>query len=315
MATTRTSGTRTVAIVLILISLPMVLAAVEALSYYRHNRNTGTIVSSGRQREYIVHVPKTYDPAKPTPLVISMHGAGLWPAVQRDMTQWNTVADAHGIIVVYPLGLGLVPVWQMRGGEPWQISSHEPGLPRDARFIADLIDTLAATHNIDPRRIYADGLSNGAGMAFVLSCTLADRIAAVGLVSSALLLPFDSCASDHAVPMIAFHGTHDPVAPYDGGTSWVAPVTLPAVPSFADAWSRRNRCAPNPVEAAVAADVSRRAYHDCANGADVVLYTVKGGGHTWPGGGPMPEWFVGPNTHSVSATNEIWAFFRDHPLR
>jgi polyhydroxybutyrate depolymerase len=314
MAATLTRGRHTITIVLILISLPMVLAGVEAVSYYRHNRNNGSLVSSGWERAYIVHIPKSYDPAKPSPLVISMHGAGLWPAVQRDMTQWNAVADAHGIIVAYPLGLGLVPVWQMRGGEPWQMSS-EPGLPRDARFISDLIDRLAATYNIDSTRIYADGLSNGAGMAFVLSCTLADRIAAVGMVSSALLLPFDSCANDLPVPMIAFHGTHDPVAPYDGGTSWVAPVTLASVSSFVAAWSRRNRCAPNPAESTIAADVSRRSYHGCANDADVVLYTIKGGGHTWPGGGKMPEWFVGPNTHSVSATKEIWAFFRDHPLR
>ena len=71
---------------------------------------------------------------------------------------------------------------------------REPGQPRDVRFIADLIDTLRATYNIDPTRIYADGLSNGAGMAFVLSCALSDRIAAVGMVSSALLIPFESCA-------------------------------------------------------------------------------------------------------------------------
>ena len=300
-------GTHTIAAVLILISLPMVVAGVQAVSYYRNNRNNGSIASSSWEREYIVHVPRSYDPAKPAPLVISMHGAGLWPAVQRDMTQWNTVADTHGIIVAYPLGFGIVPAWQMR--------SDEPGLPRDARFIADLIDTLVSTYNIDSTRIYADGLSNGAGMAFVLSCALADRIAAVGMVSSALLLPFDSCANDHPVPMIAFHGTHDPVAPYDGGTSWVAPGTFSSVPSFVASWARRNRCAPAPVDSAVAADVTRRAYGNCAEDADVVLYTATGAGHTWPGGGEMPEWFVGPNTQSVSATNELWAFFRDHPRR
>ena len=307
MATTIGRGRSTLVTALVLISVPVWLAVVEAVSFYRYHRNNGSIVSSGHQREYLLYVPKSYDPAKPAPLVISMHGATLWPTVQRDMTRWNTVADDHGVIVAYPMGLGILPVWQM--------GRRAPGLPRDARFIADLIDTLAATHNIDPTRVFADGLSTGAGMAFVLSCTLADRIAAVGMVSSALLLPFESCANDHPVPMIAFHGTHDPVAPYDGGTSWVAPGTFPTVPSFAAAWSRRNRCAPNPVESAIAADVSRRSYHSCAEDADVVLYTIKGGGHTWPGGGRMPEWFVGPNPHNVSATNEMWAFFRDHPLR
>ncbi len=300
-------GSRTIVMVLILISLPMLLAVVEAVSYFRDNRNTGSIVSSGQEREYILYVPKSYDPAKPAPLVISMHGGSVWPAVQRDMSRWNTVADNHGVIVAYPMGRGIFPAWQMR--------IREPGQPRDVRFIADLIDTIAAAYAIDPTRIYADGLSNGAGMAFVLSCALSDRIAAVGMVSSALLIPFESCANDHPVPMIAFHGTHDPVAPYDGGTSWVAPGTFPSVSSFVDAWGRRNRCAPNPVESEVAADVSRRSYHSCAEQSDVVLYTIKGGGHTWPGGGLLPEWFAGPTSHSVNATEEIWAFFRDHPLR
>lgn len=307
MATTMARGSRTIVMVLILISLPMLLAAVEAVAYFRDNRNNGSLVSSGQEREYILYVPKSYDPATPAPLVISMHGGSVWPAVQRDMSRWNTIADAHGVIVAYPMGRGVFPAWQMR--------IREPGQPRDVRFIADLIDTIAAAYPIDPKRIYADGLSNGAGMAFVLSCALADRIAAVGMVSSALLIPFESCANDHPVPLIAFHGTHDPVAPYDGGTSWVAPNTFPSVSSFVDAWSRRNRCAPNPVESEVAADVSRRSYHSCAEQSDVVLYTIKGGGHTWPGGGPMPEWFAGPTSHSVNATEEMWAFFRDHPLR
>ena len=60
-----------------------------------------------------------------------------------------------------------------------------PGLGEDVRFISDLIDHLQAKYNIDPSRIYANGLSNGGGMSFVLSCTLSDRIAAVGMVGAA----------------------------------------------------------------------------------------------------------------------------------
>ncbi len=98
-------------------------------------------MSSGQEREYILYVPKSYDPAKPAPLVISMHGGSVWPAVQRDMSRWNTVADNHGVIVAYPMGRGIFPAWQMR--------IREPGQPRDVRFIADLIDTIAAAYNID----------------------------------------------------------------------------------------------------------------------------------------------------------------------
>ena len=64
----------------------------------------------------------------------------------------------------------------------------------------------------------------------------------------------------------------------------------------------------------VATDVSRRAYTGCANNADVVLYTIKGGGHTWPGGGTLLDWFVGTTSRNIDASRVEWAFFREHPL-
>jgi polyhydroxybutyrate depolymerase len=178
-----------------------------------------------------------------------------------------------------------------------------------------LIDTLTAAYNLDPSRIYADGLSNGGGMAFVLSCTLSDRIAAIGMVASAQFLPWSWCTDQRAVPMMAFHGTADRLTPYRGGQSWVArDVTFPDIPTWVAHWARRNRCAPTPVDSEVAPDVIRRSYAGCADHADVVLYTVEGGGHTWPGGEPLPEWLAGPTSRSIDATRQMWAFFREHPL-
>lgn len=291
--------------VVLFLSLPLLLALVEAVRYRVRNRSSGVIVSSGREREYVLYVPRSYDRAKPTPLVISMHGAGLWGAAQREVSQWNRVADEHGLIVVYPSGSGRIPVWQAATGS---------GDPRDVRFISDLIDTLQAAFNIDATRIYADGLSNGGGMAFVLSCTLSDRIAAVGLVGSAQLLPWDSCKDPRPVPMIAFHGTADEFTPYRGGKTFVAPRTFPSIPAWTANWARRNRCAPNPIDSVVAEDVTRRAYAGCADGADVVLYTVQGGGHTWPGGGRLPESWLGRTSHSIDASRTMWEFYRRHPL-
>lgn len=97
----------------------------------------------------------------------------------------------------------------------------------DVQYVSDLVDKLEADFNIDPARIYADGMSNGGGMAFVLSCTLSDRIAAVGAVAAAQILPFSWCKNLRAVPMIAFHGTADPIVPYGGGSSWKAPAPRP----------------------------------------------------------------------------------------
>jgi polyhydroxybutyrate depolymerase len=70
---------------------------------------------------------------------------------------------------------------------------------------------------------------------------------------------------------------------------------------------------PDATDSAVAPDVTRRAYAGCD--ADVVLYTIHGGGHTWPGGTPLPEWFVGTTSRSVDASTLMWDFFRRHPHR
>jgi polyhydroxybutyrate depolymerase len=292
--------------VLVLIALPAVLALVEAAGFYVRNRSNGVIVSSGQKREYLLYVPSSYDSTRATPLVISMHGGAMWGAAQQQTSQWNEVAERHGFIVVYPSGTGFPKVWNA--------SQPGAGLTADVRFISELIDTLQATYNLDPSRIYADGLSNGGGMAFVLSCTLSDRIAAVGMVAAALFLPWSWCADQPAVPLIAFHGTADRIAPYRGGTSWVAPNPFANIPRWTANWARRNRCATDPVESAVAPDVTRLEYTGCADSASVVLYTIHGGGHSWPGGMPPPEWFAGPTSNSVDASSRIWAFFREHPL-
>ena len=90
---------------------------------------------------------------------------------------------------------------------------------------------------------------------------------------------------------------------------------FPDIRTWTANWARRNQCGPAPVESVVAADVTRLEYTDCAPGADVVLYTLRDGGHTWPGGGPLPEWFAGPTSTGIDATGTMWEFFRDHPLR
>jgi polyhydroxybutyrate depolymerase len=305
-----TSRKRVIGAALTLISLPLLVALVEAVSFHVRNRNNGSIVSSGEKREYLLYVPKSYDSTWPTPLVISMHGLGGWPVLQRDISGWNRLAESHGFIVAYPSGLPL----QGTGSRVWHLRPGT-GLTKDVRFISDLINDLEKAYNIDPTRIYANGLSGGGGMAFVLSCTLSDRIAAVGMVAAAQALPWSWCTDHRPVPMISFHGTSDPMVPYEGGTSWVSPASFPDVSEWAASWARRNRCGPEPIESAVAADVTRRDYTDCADDAAVVLFTIHGGGHTWPGGEPMLEWFLGPTSRSVDATRQMWAFFQEHRLR
>lgn len=276
------------------------------------DKTNGTIGSSGKTRQYLLYVPKTYDPSKPTPLLISMHAAALWPAAQMEVSRWNELADEHGFIVVYPSGTDLrgnsgsgPKIWRMKGRGP----------EANAIFISDLIDKLEAEYNIDATRIYADGLSLGGGMAFVVSCRLSHRVAAVGAVAAAQTLPWDWCRDPTPVPMVAFHGTEDPMVPYQGGRSRdpFNPITFPDARDWAASWARRNRCSGDPVDVRITAGVRRLAYTTCAENADVILYTVEGGGHSWPGGRqPLPEWMVGRTTTDINASRVMWAFFMQH---
>ena len=293
--------------VLMILSLPSLLALIDAESFRRANRDNSGFVSSGERREYLLYVPPGYNRSKPTPLVISLHGAGLWGAAQKHISQWNRIADREGLIVAYPSGAeGHGPrIWRADGGAD---------LAKDVQFISDLIDSLSAAYNIDATRVYANGLSNGGGMSFALSCTLSNRIAAVGMVGAAHLLPWKWCTDRRPVPMIAFHGTADKFTPYHGGVSFVASERFPSIPGWTANWAKRNGCAQRSVERAVAADVTRIEYPDCTANAAVILFRVQGGGHTWPGGGPLPEWFAGITTQSIDATGLMWAFFRAHPL-
>lgn len=288
---------------LLILMLPAALAVTEALSFHAENRNNAAVVSSGERREYLLHVPPNLDRGKPTALVLSLHGAGGWPAMQRDISRWNELADRERFIVVYPSGRDTA------GPRIWKMTDE-----RDLQYIADLIDKLRREHNIDPNRIYANGLSNGGGMSFVLACRMPDRFAAVGMVGAALLLPSSWCRSTQPVPMIGIHGLRDPVAPYRGGTSWMAEEFAPFLPFGAD-WARRNRCAPNARDVEVRDGVTLREYQHCADGATVALYTLRDGGHTWPGGAELPEWFLGKTVRDFDATAEMWRFFEQHPRR
>jgi polyhydroxybutyrate depolymerase len=238
---------------LLCIGVPPLFVLVNAASSYSANKRTGTIVTSaGQTRDYILYVPRSYDRGKPSPLVISMHGAANWPSFQMAISQWNALADEQGFIVVYPAGQGGGPkTWLMQGR---RASSRMP----DVVFISELIDSLHRSYNIDRARILANGLSNGGGMTYVLSCTLADRIAAFGPLASAVTMGPDWCPGAPPAPAIVFHGTGDPLTPYDGAKVWIAPDEFTNIPAWVANWARRNRCAAAPIDSAFAPDVMRR---------------------------------------------------------
>lgn len=297
-------------ILLIILSL-IVLAALALAAYYLAGmRATGSLLVNGEKRSYLLYVPESYDPQTPTPLVITLHGYAGWPAEVMRTSRWNRLADEDGFLVVYPSGLDFPRRWRMRG---------EPGSSEDAAletaFISALLDELESQYNIDPQRIYANGISNGGGMSHVLACQLSNRIAAIGSVAGAYIYPDEACQPARQVPLIAFHGTDDNIVPFGGGPSHSFEIDFPDVPTWMAEWAERNQCAADPQPMAARGFTNGVHYAACAGNADVIFYTVGGGGHSWPGGKPLPRFITGPTSMDVDASALMWAFFQQHPLQ
>jgi polyhydroxybutyrate depolymerase len=292
--------------VLIMFGLAVTLMIVAIGGYRLVNQTNGSLVSSGEKRTYLLYVPESYDPSIPTSLVISLHAFAEWPAHLMQMSGWNDLADQYGFIVVYPSGTGFPLRWRYHSSPGDDVDTS-----LDILFIQDLIDQLASQYNLDSERIYVNGMSNGGGMSFVLSCQLSERITAIGSVSGAYLYSWDDCNPSQAIPAIVFHGTEDAIVPYQGGPSRSFEVPFPNITQWISTLAQRNCCNQDPQEIPISEQVNGLQYRGCE--AEVVFYTITGGGHTWPGGQPLPEFITGHTTQDVNATQLMWDFFQQHP--
>jgi polyhydroxybutyrate depolymerase len=252
------------------------------------------IASGGQTREYRLHVPPSYRPGQPMPLIINLHGYNSNAAQQEHVSGMSAKADEAGFIVAYPEGLGSPQSWHFGPGA---------AAAADLEFIRALISHLQEQLSIDSARIYATGISNGAQMSNRLGCDLSDVIAAIGPVSGGYP-PSDDCNPVRPVPVVAFHGTADKLIPYEGKGR-----LLLSAPEWAATWAARNGCDPTPAVTFQHGEVKGETWDNCQDGADVTLYTIEGRGHSWPGSDMPPE----ITTQDIDATDVIWEFFAAHP--
>ena len=266
-----------------------------------------TLQSGGLERTARVYIPASYKGTTAVPLVLSLHGFSSNAAQQESYSGWDTIADREGFIAAYPNGTGTPQRWYAGTTNFTGTSTID-----DVQFFDDLLASFSDLC-IDYARIYVTGLSNGGGMTARLACERADRIAAVGTVAGAYpiypLLGAD-CATARAIPVITFHGTADPVVSFNGNPR----LQFPPIRTWVEDWAKRNSCTKGPDEIFKQADVTGVAYTDCAENGDVEFYTIEGGGHTWPGSIPVPEFLLGKTTQTINASEAMWTFFAAHPL-
>lgn len=251
-----------------------------------------------QERSFLVHVPKSYDSKKPSPVVLALHGALMNGPMMVWFAGLNKKADQENFIVVYPSGLGMV----------WN-AGNMGSKTDDVAFISKLLDDLETVVSVDKKRVYACGMSNGAMMCYRLAAELSDRIAAIAPVAGRNLV--NEIKPKRPVPVLHFHGTKDTLVPFEG--------KFRSVDDSIQKWVKLNGCHEKPKEDALSKDgdemkVTRKTYGSGKDGAEVVLVVIDGGGHTWPGQQP-PVGFMGKSAMNISANDLIWAFFKKHPMK
>jgi polyhydroxybutyrate depolymerase len=272
------------------------------------------VVVGERSRSYLVHVPATASPPAGFPVVLVFHGLGFDAAGMARFTGMNDKADQAGFVVAYPEGTGSGVVRVFNGGAFKGKLAAE--LPDDVAMTARLLDDLASVIAVDSRRIFAAGMSNGGMMCYRLAAELPDRIAAVASVAGTM--PRGLPAPRIPVPVLHFHGTADRVVPMSGPPDEAAEsFDFASVEETIQFWRAANHCSAVPHATKVPDDrpgdlaVVRTEYQTADGDARVVLVTVEGGGHTWPG--RPGSLILGRCTQAVSANDWIWTFFQQHP--
>ncbi len=266
----------------------------------------------GHRRLVIVHVPTGYTGSRRVPLVLNLHGSGSTAAAEEAFSGMDATANEDGFIVAYPQGSitsGDGFDWNVPG-EPLVGGAYPPkNAVNDVTFLTDLVPDLASRYCVDTSRVYATGVSGGGRMASQLGCDAPGTFAAVAPVAG-LRFP-DPCPTTRSVPVVAFHGTADPIDPYNGNGEayWTY-----SVPTAAQRWAAHDGCASTP-QTTSGTGFTLTVYAPCPGGASVELYSLIGEGHEWPGGPPLPAGItkvLGPQSDAVNANAVMWAFFAAH---
>jgi polyhydroxybutyrate depolymerase len=290
--------------------LALVLVGPEPLGPGDHFR---TMELEKQKRTFWIHVPPGYDAKKPTPVVLALHGATMSAKIMESFSALSKKADEAGFIVVYPNGTGPGPLlltWNSGGFAPF----IGAGKPNDVAFLGKVLDDVEELLNVDKKRIYATGISNGAMMCYRLAAELSERIAAIAPVAGTIAA--EKYEPKRQVPVLHIHGTADKLVPYEGANPKVAAIMkFSSVEDTITACVKCNGCSSEAktTELPMPNDkfkVVRKSYAG-KEGALVILYVVEGGGHTWPGR-PVGGGILGPYTMNLCANDVIWEFFSRH---
>ncbi len=276
----------------------------------------------GRERNYIVHLPPKEKMNASVPLLFHLHGGGGTAKGTAGLTfgRFNELADRDGFIVVYPNAIN--KNWN-DGRKLEDVIAWKEDID-DVGFITAIVDKLKQKYKIDSKRIFTTGMSNGGFMTSRLLCDRADIFSGGAILTASLSKDYmPKCDPEKPVAVMVMNGTEDPLVPYDGGLIKVFRKTRGEIVStdeIVDFWKDKNGCTVKkntvalPDSTADDTTVIVEEYSNCQDRGALVLYTIKGGGHTWPGGKQyLGERWIGKTNRDIVACDVIWEFFKTLP--
>lgn len=279
-----------------------------------------TIRQGQRARRYVVHVPPSRP--SPVPVVFAFHGAGGTARIMLHHSRWANRADVGGFVVVAPEGtppnLQEKPsfrfnpqLWNLGGASTAAPTGHSD----DVGFVRAILNELCASVDLDHKRVYATGFSNGAGLSFRLAVEMNDCFAAIGPIAG--YPNVKQAAPQRPIPTFYMVGSADPLIPLLGGevtSPWsLKPTIRQPVMAALEAW--RSLCGFEQVSDP--GDIDQEVIIGRAPGGAVLCYlVVQGLGHHWPGGKDVgvPQEVLGPRIKTFDATEKLWAFFTRYSL-
>lgn len=272
---------------------------------------TFSLQHQNQTRQYMVHIPKSYQPSQAAPLVLSLHGGGgnMQYQANDDYYQLISKSEQAGFVAVFPNGYS-----RFRNGK---LATWNAGIccgkARDQQiddvgFIKAVVADIKTKANINPKRIYANGMSNGGMMAYRLACELSDTFSAIASVTGTD--GTQQCTPSKPVSILHIHALDDDRVLFNGGSgvSSNTHADFVSVPNTIKKWVNLNACNTSPQRVLEVKGAYCDVYTHCNNNTQVKLCVTETGGHSWPGGKSVRA-KKPASSKAINATDLIWEFY------
>lgn len=251
-------------------------------------------------------MPSKYDKSKPTPLVVLLHGYSGTSKIQDDYFGLSKLAEEKTFLVGLPDGTK-----DTQGNQFWNATDaccnflNKP--VDDVAYIAALIDDMKSKYNVDPKRVYIVGHSNGGFMAHRFACDHSKTVAAIVSLAGAQVKDATKCKPEDGVAVLQVHGDMDETVSYAGGAFFNGLPLYPGAVETVATWAAKNGCEATlttqatklDLESGLAGTETTVARHNCTTKGAAELWTIAGGKHI-------------PNFQTTWAS-QFYGFLEAHP--